>query len=278
MVQRGVATAGVLTLLLAGCTAGTPAGPANPTPSTSRSAAPTKGPAVTGKVRTNPKTPLSLRERPSTDSRRLARIPHRTTITMTCKAIGDTISNGSVASNVWNRITYKKQTGYVASVYVAGGDSQALSLCQSATAAPTATVTRPPNVEAAIVKNARKQLGTAERKNNCNPYGGCMPWNSLFATWVWNKSGDVVPAFSFSGDLYSWGQKHQRSHLGTDGIGPGDMVLYGTKPDNPKTSTRVDIVIEVLPGSKLKVIGGDIKNKVAERTVPLKGIYGWVDA
>lgn len=264
-------------MVLAGCTAGSPTEPPSVTPKPTRTT-PAQGPTVQGTVKTSPKTPLSLREQPSTESRRLTRIPHKTVITIRCKAVGDTVSNGAVASNVWNKVTYRKKTGYVASVYVAGGDSAALSLCQSATAAPTRSATRPPNVEQAIVKAAHGQRGVTERKKNCNPYGGCMPWSSLFATWVWNKAGNVVPGFSFSGDLYSWGQKHQRSHLGTDGIGPGDMVLYGSAPDNPSTSTGVDIVIQVLPNGKLKVIGGDIGNKVTERTVPLKGIYGWVDA
>ena len=73
-----------------------------------------------------------------------------------------------------------------------------------------------------------------------------MPWSSLFATWAWNKAGNVVPKFSFSGDLYAWGAMHNRAHLGTDGVGPGDLVLFGTAPDTPKTSTGVAIVTEVL--------------------------------
>ena len=55
-------------------------------------------------------------------------------------------------------------------------------------------------------------------------------------------------------------------------------MLYGTGPQNTKTSTHVDIVIEVLPDGRLRVIGGDVKNKVTERVVPAKGIYGWVEA
>ena len=62
------------------------------------------------------------------------------------------------------------------------------------------------------------------------------------------------------------------------GVGPGDLVLFGTAPDTPKTSTGVAIVTEVLADGRLKVIGGDYKGTVAERTVALKGIYGWVDA
>ena len=56
------------------------------------------------------------------------------------------------------------------------------------------------------------------------------------------------------------------------------MFSGGPGPSTPKTSTRVDIVTEVLPNGRLKLIGGDVKNKVTERTAALKGIYGWVDA
>jgi len=269
-----------LTIVLAGCTFGSPANP--PQPSTSATAPTTSAtvrqPTVRGTVRTNKTTPLSLRADPNTASARLTRIPHRTTITLSCKTLGTTVSNGTRASNVWNKVTWKKKTGYVASVFVSGGDSAALSLCQQQSTKPSSTPTRPANVEQLIIKAARTQRGVAERKNNCNPYGGCMPWCSLYATWAWNKAGDAIPKFSFTGDLYSWGLKHNRAHNGVDGVGPGDLVLYGTGPQNTKTSTHVDIVIEVLPNSKLRVIGGNVKNKVVERTVATKNIYGWVDA
>ncbi|MFT4295879.1 MAG: SH3 domain-containing protein [Micropruina sp.] len=277
MARRGATVALALTALLAGCTAA-PAGPQDPTPSTNAGTATPLGPPVKGSVRTNKKTQLSLRAAPTTQSKRLARIPNKTTITLLCKTVGSTVSNGSHASNVWNQITWKKKTGYVASVYVDGGDSAALSLCQMAAPTPSATPTRPADVEQLIVKAARAQRGVTERKTDCTPYGGCMPWDSLYVTWVWNKAGDAVPRFSFSGDLYSWGKKHDRAHDGVDGVGPGDLVLYGTGPENTKTSTHVDIVTEVLPDGKLRVIGGNVKNKVTERVVPTKGIYGWVDA
>ncbi len=281
MAARGTATA-VLTLVVAaavtGCTDGASGTQQSPTPRASATTAKAQLPPVKGTVATNKKTPLSLREQPTISSKRLLRIPHKTAITMTCRTIGDTVSNGTHASNVWNKVTYKKKTGYVASVFV-NADEAALSLCQAGAVKPTASVTsRPPNVEQAIVKVARGQRGVEGKKKKCNAYGGCMPWSSLFATWVWNKAGNVVPKFSFSGDLFTWGQKHNRAHEGTAGVGPGDLVLSGTGPTSPKTSTRVDVVVEVLANGKLKVIGGDIDNRVVERTIATKGLYGWVEA
>ncbi|HMQ36585.1 MAG TPA: hypothetical protein PKE46_02595 [Micropruina sp.] len=277
MAGRGAAVTAAMAVLLAGCTPA-PASPQEPSPPAVTTTATPKPPAVKGAVRTNKTTPLSLRAEPTTQSRRLARIPHKTTITLSCKALGTSVSNGTRASNVWNKVTWKKKTGYVASVFVDGGDSAALSLCQQQSVTPSTTPTRPPNVEQAIIKAARSQRGVTERKKDCTPYGGCMPWDSLYATWVWNKAGNAVPKFSFRGDLFNWAKKHDRAHNGVDGVGPGDLVLYGTGPQNTKTSTHVDIVIEVLPAGKLRVIGGNVKNKVTERVVSTKGIYGWVDA
>ena len=54
-----------------------------------------------------------------------------------------------------------------------------------------------------------------------------MAWSSLFATWVWNKAGNSIPRLPFSGDLYSWGVKHNRAHQGVDGVGPGAVVCHG---------------------------------------------------
>ncbi len=278
MVRRRAAAAVVLATLLTGCS-----GPgADPEPTVSGGDPPPtiQAPPVKGTVRTNAITLLSLRAEPTTQSKRLARIKNKTVITLRCKTIGATVSNGSRASNVWNKIVWRKRTGYVSSVFVDGGDSAALSVCQETTPTPSTTPTRPPNVEQLIVAEARNQLGVGERKGkkDCTPYGACMPWDALFATWVWNKAGNTVPPFSFSGDLYTWGQKHERSHAGVEGVGIGDMVLTGTGPQHPKSSKRVDIVTEVLPDGSLRVIGGDVKNKVAERIIPANGIYGWVEA
>lgn len=201
-------TAGLVLLAtgLAGCT-GSAGSPPDASPTPTRTTAKPTPVKVAGTVNTSKKVKLSLRKQPTIESDRLARIPHKTKITMTCKTIGTTVSNGTRASNVWTKVTYKKKTGYVSSVFVKGGDSAKLSVCQTATVKPSATPTRPPNVEPAIIKAARSQKGVTEKKGkkkNCTPYGGCMPWSSLFATWAWNKAGDSVPRFSFSGDLYNW--------------------------------------------------------------------------
>lgn len=266
-----------LGLALAACTG--PATDQSPTPPPPSNTVVAKPPTATGTVDTSSKTPLSLREKPSTSSRRLARIPHKTRLTMTCKTLGDNISDGQRASNVWNRVTYQKKTGFVASVFVKGGDSDVLTICQTS-AAPTGepTPSRPPDVEQAIIKHARVQRGRTEGKNNCNPYGDCTPWSALFATWAWNRAGNSVPKLPFSGDLYAWGVKQNRAHTGVEGVGPGDMIFFGTGPDSPKTSTRVDLVIATLADGRLRVIGGDVKGKVVERSIKPDGIYAWVDA
>ncbi|WP_169787737.1 CHAP domain-containing protein [Luteipulveratus mongoliensis] len=133
-----------------------------------------------------------------------------------------------------------------------------------------------------VVSIAKGQVGYKESGNNCTKYSSqCVSWCALFATWVWNKAGIKIPRYAFTGDLYNWGKSKGRSHwvkgkpLGK--VNAGDLVLYGSGPSSPSTSTHVDIVVGVYK-DHLKVIGGNVSNKVTMRNVPRKNIYAWVDA
>lgn len=154
-----------------------------------------------------------------------------------------------------------------------------------------ATASQQPGTRATgdeVVRIAREQLGKGENPpgSNCSEFDdgtdyGCVEWCALFATWVWNQAGIDIPRYAFTGDMYTWGDHNGRSRwvqgkpLGD--ISPGDAVLYGTGPSGPESSTHVDIVTEVHP-DHLRVIGGNVDEKVTERDVPRAGIYGWVDA
>lgn len=267
-----------LALTAAGCSA---VAQNSPTPTVSTAATTTASTTTryTAKVTTSANTPLRLRAKPTTASKMLLTVRNGTVVTLTCRTTGDTITGPQGRSNVWQKVTIKKQTGYFSAAYLKGGDNGAVPACAGAST-PSATPTKPVRgdaMNAAIVDIARSQLGVKETKNNCNPYGGCMAWCSLYATWVWRKAGDQIPKFPFTGDLYNWGKRENRAHDGLDGVGPGDLVLYGTGPKNTKTSVHVDIVIEVFD-DHLRVIGGNVKDKVTERDVPKTGIYAWIDA
>lgn len=227
-------------------------------------------------------TPLRLRSTPATDGKILAELKKGTQVVITCKVEGQRISGTQGPSSQWNRVTHKTKTGYLSAAFLKGGTDPAIGVCPTETPTPGATSSASPDGRGAvmderIVSIARSQLGKKERRSNCNPYGGCMPWDSLFATWVWRRAGDTVPVYSFSGDLYRWAKRFDRMHRGVEGVGIGDLVLYGSGPSSKGTSRHVDIVVGVFP-DHLRVIGGDVNNKVSIRNVPLKGIYAWVDA
>ena len=60
-------------------------------------------------------------------------------------------------------------------------------------------------------------------------------------------------------------------------IAPRTFYAWLSRPPSARTLWDT-VVTEVLADGRLKVIGGDYKGTVAERTVALKGVYGWVDA
>jgi CHAP domain len=140
-----------------------------------------------------------------------------------------------------------------------------------------------------IVRIAESQLGTAESPpgSNCNPYGPCEQWCSLFVAWVWEKAGVPMKGgtapYAYSGTIYEWAQAHERGGVlgGTapgdpplstaeaDGArvlpptatpAPGDAVLYGS---GPTASDHVGIVERVFPGGQITTIDGNFGDRVA---------------
>jgi CHAP domain-containing protein len=140
-----------------------------------------------------------------------------------------------------------------------------------------------------IVRIAESQLGTAESPpgSNCNPYGPCVEWCSLFVAWVWEKAGVPLKGgtapYAYSGTIYEWAQAHKRGGVfgGTapedpplstaeaNGArvlppsatpAPGDAVLYGS---GPKSSDHVGIVERVFPGGQITMIDGNFGDRVA---------------
>ena len=260
---------------LAGCSAmplgntGSNSPPASPT-----SAAPAQ--PITAVVMAPAKTPLRLRAKPSTSAKVLTTIKRGTTVTLTCTVSGTRVRGPEGDSTVWHKVTHANKTGYLSASYLKGGDNPLVPRCADA-ANPTLPVTRGPALDAKIVELARGQLDVVATKGNCTPYGQCGAWSGLFATWVWRKAGIQIPKYPYSDDIYNWGKGTGRSHLGLDKIGVGDLALSGSGPNDAKTSTRTDIVVEVFP-DHLRVIGGDVKGRVVERDVPRDQFYGWVDA
>jgi hypothetical protein len=109
-----------------------------------------------------------------------------------------------------------------------------------------------------IVKIALSQLGpSGGGENYCNPYGPCEEWCALFATWVWESAGIAIPRYPFVGSVYDWAKRHTRVVPVTAQPAPGDLVLYGTGPQNANTSPHMGVVAQVWPDGEIDTVEGD---------------------
>jgi hypothetical protein len=115
-----------------------------------------------------------------------------------------------------------------------------------------------PDHASRIVSVAASQLGPSpDGGHYCNPYGPCEEWCALFATWVWERAGIHVPRFAFAGDVYRWAARHTRVIAARDKPAAGDLVLYGTGPQNVWTSPHVGVVAQVWPDGEIDTVEGD---------------------
>ncbi|MGN6257146.1 MAG: CHAP domain-containing protein [Solirubrobacterales bacterium] len=141
-----------------------------------------------------------------------------------------------------------------------------------------------------IVRIAESQLGTTESPlgSNCNPYGPCVEWCSLFVAWVWEKAGVPLRGgtapYAYSGTIFEWAKAHEGGPFAVTAPGdpplstpeangarvlppsatpaPGDAVLYGSGP-GPGESDHVGIVERVFPGGQITTIDGNFGDRVA---------------
>jgi hypothetical protein len=91
----------------------------------------------------------------------------------------------------------------------------------------------------------------------CNPYGPCEEWCALFATWVWNEIGVPIPRYGFVGAVFDWADQRGLAQGTTSTPAPGDVVLYGTGPQNVVASPHIAVVAEVWPDGAITTIDGD---------------------
>jgi CHAP domain-containing protein len=140
-----------------------------------------------------------------------------------------------------------------------------------------------------IVRIAQSQLGRTEDPpgSNCNPYGPCVEWCSLFVAWVWKRGGvpmeGSTATYAYSGTVYEWAEAHGGGGLpGARAPGeppfstaepngahvlpptatpaPGDAVLYGS---GPTASDHIGIVERVFPSGQITTIDGNFGDRVA---------------
>ncbi|TDP97987.1 CHAP domain-containing protein [Labedaea rhizosphaerae] len=130
-----------------------------------------------------------------------------------------------------------------------------------------------------ILATARGELGYEEGPNDENKYGPPAAWCSSFATWVWRQSGVDIPSLPFTGDVYNWGVAHNQAY-DSNNLGqarPGDVLLFGTGPQSPSTSTHIGVV-ESVDGGKVTLIEGNSSDRVQRVTYNLSSgnFYGGV--
>jgi len=130
-----------------------------------------------------------------------------------------------------------------------------------------------------VVDRARSQLGYHEGAGNANKYGPTGPWCANFATWTWQKSGVDIGILPFTGDVYDWGREHGLAYgkNNLEQARPGDVLLFGTGPQSPQTSTHIGIV-ESVHGDRVTLIEGNSADQVRRVTHTLSSstFYGGV--
>ncbi len=110
----------------------------------------------------------------------------------------------------------------------------------------------------AAVQIAAGQIGPVPDTGAfCNPYGPCEEWCALFATWVWNQIGVGIPRYGFVGSIYDWAAGQRLVQGASTTPAPGDIVLYGTGPQNTTTSPHTAVVAEVWPDGAITTVDGD---------------------
>jgi hypothetical protein len=160
----------------------------------------------------------------------------------------------------------------------------------TAVAGPASASVKVADVRSTIVSTVTDELGEGENPpgSNCTKYSSaCEAWCAHFATWAWRKAGSSIPNYGFTGDIYTWGQNKGRAHNTNTGMQPGDIVLYGTGPQNTDSSVHTGVVVATGDGT-ITTIEGNSKNAVRKigpfdpkhaKNAGLPGnIYGWVSA
>jgi hypothetical protein len=133
-----------------------------------------------------------------------------------------------------------------------------------------------------ILDNARGEIGVKESPpgSNQNPYGPAVFWCSIFATEMWKRAGVDIPQLPFTGDVYTWGQENGKAYDANNlsQAAPGDVLLFGTGPGSPDTSTHIGIVESVNPDGTVTLIEGNASDQVMRNTHTLSSdtFYGGV--
>jgi hypothetical protein len=215
---------------------------------------------------------LNVRPSPSTSGAVLANVSENTYVSVSCQTTGTTVNGTSV----WDYLPAYR--GYASDAYLwtgYDGFHPQLPRCGSTTPPPAG------DLRSKIVSTALAEVGNG----HVTKYGGDPSWEwcSIFATWVWRQAGVNIDSEPFTGKVFSWGQDRNLAFWGTSGVRPGDVVLYGTGPQNTDTSTHIGVVVEVRSDGALVTVEGNYENRVAKvgprypwQPTSVGAVYGYV--
>lgn len=119
-----------------------------------------------------------------------------------------------------------------------------------------------PTVQDRITDAARAEIGTTETGGeNSQKYSPqSVAWCALFAMEMWESAGVDVDneEFAFTGNVYTAGQEKGTAYdaENLDQAKPGDVLLFGTGPSSPSTSSHIGVV-EKVEGNTVTLIEGN---------------------
>jgi len=165
----------------------------------------------------------------------------------------------------FGRLPVLTSSSAVARTDAQGGPQVARSVTTSASTAPESSGTTTGSagfsgeaLRQRIVEIAESQVAPAADPGTwCNPYGPCVEWCSLFATWVWDQSGIPIPSYAFVGDTSNWAVRHGVFLPPSATPAPGDFLFYGTGPATPATAVHMGVVADVWPDGAISTVEGD---------------------
>ena len=66
-----------------------------------------------------------------------------------------------------------------------------------------------------------------------------------------------MPSFAFVGNAFDWAARYTRVIPGTARPAPGDLIFYGTGPQNVDTAPHMGVVTQVWPDGAIDTVEGD---------------------
>jgi 3D (Asp-Asp-Asp) domain-containing protein len=126
---------------------------------------------------------------------------------------------------------------------------------------------------------ARRYLGEDARRQafaGFRPPSTQLSWCAWFSTNVWRLAGVPIELSHFSGYHYTWAERNKTLYKSLDSLprGPtppeGSALMYGSGPQNTRTSQHVNLVDTVNPDGTFMLTGGNQDSSRVTREGPCR--------